>query len=285
MRTVHLLVNPAARRGSGDGDAVEAGLTGLGIRVERVVPSGPDDVASALERTQPDHVIAVGGDGLIHHALPALVGSTISLGIVSSGTGNDFARALGLPRRRSAAIKRAIGTTTAIDLLSVTHAGGAVSLVATVVTAGFSGKVNDTANRRTFPRGQMKYTAASLTELGRLEPFLLSTGIEDLDGPCAFFAVANTRFFGGGMAIAPDADPRDGLLHVTVVGDVPAWQLALVLPSVFLGQHVRHRLVHQHVGKRMAIEQNQDVWADGERIGSGPIEIDVMPGALLVAAL
>ena len=87
------------------------------------------------------------------------------------------------------------------------------------------------------------------------------------------------------MAIAPDADPTDESLHVTVVGDVPAWQLALVLPSVFLGQHVHHPKVHRYVGERIVIEQDQGVWADGERIGSGPIEVAVMPGALSVAAL
>jgi len=285
VRTVHLLVNPASRRGRPDGDAVEAGLLDLGVQVERIDSTGPDDVASTIERAQPDHVVAVGGDGLIHHALPALVASQTSVGIVSSGTGNDFARALGLPRRRKSAIERAVGPVNAVDLLRVTHESKRVSLVATVVTAGFSGRVNDTANRRSFPRGQLKYTVASFTELRRLEPFLLQTGIETLDGPCAFFAIANTRFFGGGMAIAPDADPTDGSLHVTVVGDVPAWQLALVLPSVFLGQHVRHPKVHQHVGERVAVEQDQGVWADGELIGSGPIEVEVMPGALSVAAL
>ncbi len=284
MQTVHLLINPSTRRGRADGEAVEAGLTQRGIRIERIVPTGPGDIAAALERAQPEHVVAVGGDGLVHHALPALVASNTPVGIVSSGTGNDFARALGLPKRRSAAIDRAIGPTKAIDLLTVTHANGATSLVATVVTAGFSGKVNATANSRSFPKGQMKYTVASLTELRRLEPFPVRTGIEELDGPCTFFAVANTRFFGGGMAIAPGADPQDGSLHATVVGDVPAWQLALVLPSVFVGQHVRHPKVHQHVSTRMAIEHDQDVWADGELIGSGSIEVEVMPGALLVAA-
>ena len=285
MRTVHLLVNPASRRGRADGEAVEAGLVGLGVRVERIETSGPDHVASAIERAQPGHVVAVGGDGLIHRALPALVATETPVGIVSSGTGNDFARALGLPRRRSQAIERAIGPTTPVDLLRVVQVDGSVSLVATVVTAGFSGRVNGTANQRSFPRGQLKYTAASFTELRRLVSFPLRTGIEVLDGPCTFFAVANTRFFGGGMAIAPEADPTDGSLHVTVVGDVPAWQLALVLPSVFLGQHVRHPKVHQHVCRRIAIEHDQEVWADGELIGSGPIEVDVMPGALLVAAL
>lgn len=278
-------------------DAVQAQLAAKGQRVESIEPEGPADVAAAIRRVSPRRVIALGGDGLIHHALPALVESEIALGIVPSGTGNDFARALGIPRRRTAAVDRAIGPITPVDVLRVEHDDGSLTLVATVVTAGFSGRVNATANARDFPRGQLKYTVASLAELRRLEAFELNvTGLDvagrigardevaDLCGPCAFFAVANTRFFGGGMAIAPRAEATDGLLDLTVVGGVPAWQLALVLPSVFVGQHMRHPSVRGLATTSVHLEHDQEVWADGELIGAGSITVSVVPKALIVAA-
>lgn len=288
LSVVHLLVNPASRRGAADADAVHDQLVAKGHRVERVVPDGPTDVADAIRRASPERVVAVGGDGLLHHALPALVESKTALGIVPSGTGNDFARAIGLPKRRAAAVDRAVGPTTAVDLLRVETADGASTLVATAVTAGFSGRVNATANARTFPKGQLKYTAASFTELRRLESFDLDVVRDGVahapTGPCAFFAVANTRFFGGGMAIAPEARATDGQLHLTIVGGVPAWKLALVLPTVFVGQHVRHPDVTDLAATSVHLDHDQDVWADGERIGSGAITVSIVPTALFVGA-
>lgn len=288
VSTVHLLVNPASRRGADDATAVHEQLSAKGLRVERLQASGPDDVAPAIRRADPERVVAVGGDGLIHHALPAMVESKIPLGIVPSGTGNDFARALGLPKRRTAAVERAVGPTSAIDVLRVDHAAGS-TLVATSVTAGFSGRVNATANARSFPKGQLKYTVASFVELGRLQPFDLA--IEDgeistsqMSGPCSFFAVANTKFFGGGMAIAPKASATDGKLHLTIVGDVPAWKLAMVLPSVFVGQHVRHPSVSEYCSTSVHLRHDQEVWADGELVGLGDFTVSVVPAALFVGA-
>ncbi len=285
MRTVHLLVNPASRRGAADANEVEADLERSGFRVLRLSPSGPDAIADEIERADPERVVAVGGDGLIHDSLPALAGTTIVLGIVPSGTGNDFARSLGLPRRRRSATRRSLGPDCAVDLLRVAFDDGTSAFAATVVTSGFSGRVNKTANERSFPRGQLKYTAASFTELRRLRSSeVVVEGSPELSGPSTIVAVANTRHFGGGMAIAPRADPTDGLLDLTIVGDVTAWQLALVLPTVFVGQHVHHPLVHTTTAKSVGIQQTDEVWADGERIGSGAFTVEVIPAGLRVAA-
>lgn len=291
MATVHLLANPAARRGRIDAAAVADQLLGMGQRVERIDPAGADDVAAAVRRAAPDRVVLVGGDGLIHRALPALVESQIPVGIVPSGTGNDFARALGLPGRRSHAVERAMGPVSPVDVMEIERPGEAPTLVASVATAGFSGRVNATANSRSFPKGQLKYTAASFTELRRLRSFDLTvrrseggSRADDLGGPCTFFAIANTRFFGGGMAIAPDAVPTDGQLRVVVVRSVPRWQLAAVLPTVFLGQHVKHPRVEQWSGPRIELDHGEDLWADGELIGPGSLAVSIRSRALFVAA-
>lgn len=286
VRTVHLLVNPSSRRGATDAIAVESELRSLGVEVERLSTSGPHDVAPSIRRVGPERVVAVGGDGLVHHALPALAGTDTVLGMVPSGTGNDFARALGLSARRRRATRRALERARPVDLLRIGFGDGSTALAATVVTAGFSGRVNQTANERSFPRGQLRYTVASFTELRRLRPFEVEfEELPTLSGRATLLAVANTRYFGGGMAIAPAADPTDGRFDVTVVGDVSARQFAVVLPAVFLGQHVRHRAVGTGRGRSVSIRQDEDVWADGERIGSGSFTVEVVPEALLVAGI
>jgi diacylglycerol kinase (ATP) len=286
VSTVHLLVNPSSRRGATDAVAVESELVTLGVHVERLSTSGPDDVAPSIQRAEPERVIAVGGDGLVHHALPALIGTETVLGMVPSGTGNDFARALGLPTRRRRAARRALAEPQPVDLLRVGFDNGSTVLAATVVTAGFSGNVNRTANERSFPRGQLRYTVAAFSELRRLTSFDVEFDeLAALSGRATLLSIANTRFFGGGMAIAPDADPADGCFDATVVGDVSAWQFALVLPAVFVGQHVRHPAVTIGRGRSVSIRQGEDVWADGERIGRGPFSVEVMSEAVLVAGI
>ena len=298
-----LLVNPRARQGRGGGAAaaIVDRLTALGHSVRRIEPSSEAEVGPSLAAAIEDgidRVLIAGGDGLVHRSLPALVSTTagehgVPVGLLPIGTGNDFARALGVPRRRTRAVERAMGAVTPVDVLQIERQGQPATLVASVATAGFSGRVNATANARSFPRGQLKYTAASFTELRRLRPFHLAVGgggigradvAVELGGPCTFFAIANTRFFGGGMAIAPGADPSDGELTLVVVRSVPRWELAAVLPTVFLGQHVRHPRVEVWSGPRLEVDHDQMLWADGEEVGSGPFTVSVRPRALFVAA-
>lgn len=290
--TVHLLVNTASRRGQRDGDAVAELIRQTGRTVIPIVCDTADRVAAAIaeQGSEIDRLVLVGGDGLIHRALLPLAESGISVGIVASGTGNDFARSVGLPRKRQAAVLVALGPTRAVDLLLIEASDGSVEWAATVVTGGFSGRVNARADRLRFPPGQQKYTAATLHELRTLAPVEISVtvsgaGRDDVryGPPCTFFAVGNTAHFGGGMAICPEARPDDGLLQVTHVDPVSSWRLLRMLPTVFFGRHVRHPAVHTAAGTRVGVETVEELWADGELLGPGPVEIELRPGALELA--
>ncbi len=292
MGRIHVIGNPQARRGRRDLSAVVDHLEGRDHEVVLVVADGPERVASAIadRSDEIERLIMVGGDGLLHHLLPALAETSLVLGIVPSGTGNDFARALGLPSRRRAAVDRALGPAAPVDLLRVVGPGGgdgASRWVATVLTTGFSGRVNDRANGLRFPRGQQKYTVATLAEVRRLRPVDVSLTLDgaEVGGSTTLVAVANTRYFGGGMEICPTADPDDGRLHVTVIEAVGAPMLLAVLPLVFIGQHVRHPSVRQAVGTVVELDSSEALWADGEPLGSGPVEVQVVPGALHVAGV
>lgn len=268
--------------------AIEA----AGHSVVPLHPTGPADIAETVAKARADgmeRLVVAGGDGLIHHVLPALATTDVILGIVPVGTGNDFARALGLPSRLPAAVAAALGPARPVDLVAADDGRWA----ATVVTGGFSGQVNARANNLRFPPGQQRYTVATLAELRRLRPVTLTLTIPAGEGEeggselveqhsATLFAVANTRYFGGGMAICPAARPDDGLLDVTIVGPVSPFQLARMLPTVFPGRHVRHHAVVTRRARRIHVETDANLWADGEPFGSGG-RLEAAAGALRVA--
>ena len=249
-----------------------------------LAPSEPelvaDAIADALDHGMTRLVIA-GGDGLIHHALPALAGTEVVVGIVPVGTGNDFARGLGLPTRIKPAVAAALAPPVPVDLIAIAACG--MRWAASVVTGGFSGQVNARANRLRFPPGQQRYTVATLLELNQLQPVELEL---DIDGTVhqltsSLFAIANSRFFGGGMAICPEAVPTDGLLDVTVVGPTSRRVMAMMLPTVFSGRHITHPAVTTYRGEQVKVTVDTDLWADGEPITG--CSFTAAPGALNVA--
>lgn len=238
----------------------------------------PAAINEALAEHDPDRIVLVGGDGLIHRALPALVDAPISVGIVPAGTGNDFARGLGLPSRLKAAVRAAFSSeVTAVDTIAVKLDAGdgdeAATPVASVLTAGFSGYVNDRAERiKRYVKGSSRYTIAALAELSKLQPAAMRVAVdgeEIFNSDATMLAVGNTSFFGGGMKICPEASAVDGLIDVVIVGPVGRTELAFVLPSVFWGKHMNHRSVTSSKGLSVEIESELELWADGELLDFG----------------
>jgi len=239
-------------------------------------------VASEVER-----VIVAGGDGMVHHAIQHTAGTKCALGIVAIGTGNDFASAVGLPSDTAAAMRIALGPPTAVDAIRVGD-----RWAASVLTVGFSVVVNERAERMRFPRGPSKYTIATLLELPRMRAKPIEITIDGLSHEldASMVAVANTSMFGGGMKIAPDASPHDGLLDVVVVRDVGRLRLARLLSTTFDGSHVEHEGVTQFRGSEVHITSTSTsgngeaaVRADGEVFGTLPLTAVAERAALLVA--
>lgn len=241
-----------------------------------------DAVANQVTAGAIDRLIAIGGDGTIHHAIQAAVGTSLVVGVVPSGTGNDLVGATGLDPAPDAAIDRALGPPAAIDLLRIDD-----RYSATVATLGFSVAVNQRAEVVRWPRGPAKYTAATLLELAGLRRYPLTVHLDGrrLDLSPNLVAVANTSAFGGGMKIAPGARPDDGRLEVIVVGPASRATMLRLLPTVRRGGHVEHAAVQVHHGTRVTIESDPptEVRADGEIVGSTPTEIELMPAALQLA--
>ena len=286
MRTVHLLISPEAGRGRAAGarDAVletirAAGHSPADLTGDTAAASSA--AARAAVADGAERLVVVGGDGLVHLALQTVAATDTVLGIVPVGTGNDFARGLGLPDDPVEATRVALGEPRAIDAIR-SDAGW----VASVATAGFSGDVNGRANRLRFPRGPSRYTVATLLELPtlRIRPVTITVDGTTHEFDAALLAVANTGWFGGGMQISPDADPDDGRLDVTVVGDVGRIELLRFFRLVFDGRHMTHPKVHGLRGREIRIEADDlMLWGDGETLGRTPSRLEAVPGALRLA--
>ncbi len=286
MQTVHLVVNPVANQGLSVkvADKAKAIIESLGHQVVVVTPKSAAGIGAALDETgvPVERIIGVGGDGLVHAIVGEAVGRQVPLGLVPSGTGNDFGRAFGLPKRLKKAVAVALSDAKPVDLLRVGD-----RYVASVATAGFSADVNERANGMSFPPGQLKYAAATLLEIPKMSsvPITIeSEGIaRNLD--VSMIAIANTAYFGGGMKVCPLASATDGRLDLLTVGPVSKFEMLAFLPTTFWGGHMNHRAVESSTASELTVTLPDDVqlWGDGEPMSMGPFTVSVAPGCLLLA--
>ncbi|MFI7442594.1 diacylglycerol/lipid kinase family protein [Nonomuraea indica] len=288
-----LLVNPAARGGRSLRllEPVARRLRAGGAEVSVIAGR---DAADALERAcaavaeRPDALVAFGGDGLVHLAVQAVAGTDVPLGIIPAGTGNDIAAALGLPRGDLMAAARTVlrMRSRPVDAAAVS-AGGVEELFAGVVCCGFDSRVNERANRLTWPPGRARYLVAVAEELRGFRPIPFRITLDGVtsEREAMLVAVANTRSYGAGMRVCPQARPDDGLLDVMVLDAVGTGEFLRVFPRVYRGTHVTHPAVSITRVRSVLLEAPDVVaYADGERVGPGPVACAVRPGVLRVLA-
>ena len=286
-RRVAVLVNPQAGRGRAAravGPVVDALRAGR-LEVEVLSGRSADEAEALASRAVGaglDTLVALGGDGLVHLAHRAVAGTDVRLGIVPCGTGNDAARALGLPLRDPAAAAGVVltGRTRVVDLGRV---GGRTFLA--VLSSGFDSRVNERANRMRWVRGPSRYQVAMVAELGvfRPVPYRIVLDDEPLEVEAMLVAVGNGPSYGGGMRVCPGASLDDGLLEVTVVLPLAVGPFLRLFPSVYRGEHVRSAAVLTRQVRRVSLAaEGMTAYADGEPVGPLPVTVDVVPAALSV---
>ncbi|MEV7858786.1 diacylglycerol kinase [Streptomyces hirsutus] len=289
---ITLFVNPAAGRGRGARAALPAAsaLRAAGFSVRTVLG---EDAADALVRARDavekgtGALVAVGGDGMANLALQAVVGTGTPLGLIAVGSGNDFARSLGMPLKEPAAAGRMIadalkcGRVRDIDLGRVGD-----RWFGTVLASGFDSRVNDRGNRMRLPAGRFKYDLAMVAELTALRPIPYRITLDDGDVrevEATLVAVGNGASYGGGMRICPGADLTDGLFDVTVVGDCGRATLLRVFPTVYRGTHVGRPEVSVFRASRVELAAEEVTgYADGEPLGPLPLTASCVRGAVRV---
>ncbi|MFJ8053824.1 diacylglycerol kinase [Streptomyces luteogriseus] len=289
---ITLFVNPTAGRGRGARAAQPAAsaLRAAGFSVRTVLG---EDAADALVRARAavaagtGALIAVGGDGMAALALRAVAGTRTPLGLVAVGTGNDFARALGLPVREPAAAGRMIADALKCGRLRDIDLGRVGDRwFGTVLASGFDSRVNDRGNRMRWPTGRLKYDLAMIGELAAFRPVPYRIRLDDdeaLEVEATLVAVGNGSSYGGGMRICPGADLTDGLFDVTVVGDCSRTTLLRVFPRVYRGTHVDHPKVTVLRAARVEIAaEGITGYADGEPLGPLPLSASCVRGGVRV---
>ncbi|MER5566617.1 diacylglycerol kinase [Streptomyces goshikiensis] len=297
---ITLFVNPTAGRGRGARVAQPAAsaLRAAGFCVRTVSGADAGDALAQLRtavREGTGAVLAVGGDGMVSLALQALAGTLVPLGVIAVGTGNDFARAMGLPVRdpeqagRLAGEALKEGRIREIDLGRVNRAEGAEGAgsgtwYGTVLCSGFDSRVNDRGNRMRLPAGRFKYDLAMIAELAAFRPFPYRITLDDgpvIETEATLVAVGNGSSYGGGMRICADAVPDDGLFDITVVGDCTRATLLRVFPRVYRGTHLSHPKVTVHRARKVTLEAaGSTAYADGEPMGPLPVTAECVPAAL-----
>ncbi|WP_308014804.1 diacylglycerol kinase family protein [Nocardia coffeae] len=316
--SVLMVTNPLSGHGKGQaaGAVAAARLRARGVTVTEVCgASAAESVRLVRDRltgdAAPDVVVCAGGDGLVCITLQALAGTGVPLGLVPGGTGNDLARELGVPQDDpiSAADIVLGGTVRTIDLgaaeAAAPEAGSSESgtagigfgipgpiRFATVAGTGFDARVTLRANLMGFPRGRLRYTFAAVRELaGRLAvPYRLElSGVPGqsvnsvVETEAVMVAVGNTRTYGGGMLICPDAMVDDGLLEVTVVGAMSRRDMVRLLPALSAGKRIDHPALSQYRAAAVELRApGAPVTADGEPVGMLPTTFRALPGALPV---
>jgi diacylglycerol kinase (ATP) len=232
-----------------------------------------------------------GGDGTVHRHLPQLHKRKIPMLVVPAGSGNDFAKALGIFSVDDAleAWKRfcADGSNVRAIDLGVISRGSEEVLFCCVAGIGMDAEANARANRMpAWLKGRGGYVLAALESLLAFKPVEISvrSAEREIRQPAFFVAIGNAHRYGGGMKIAPRAVADDGILDVCFVSRMSKLKLLCWVPTIFFGGHLGLKGVEYFGAKWMRIEAGRelDIYADGDFAAKTPVEIRVLPRALRV---
>jgi len=270
---------------------LRAGLAARDVAVH--VSIDPDDGARAAHGafSRGEGVVACGGDGTIAPLAGIAAETGGTLAVVPTGAGNDFARHLGIDRRSPLAAVELLdsGQVTTVDLALATTDDGGAHWCTTVANTGFDADANRWANGVRHVSGTALYVLAVLrtTALYRPQPMVVRVDDDEWRGRAWLVAVGNTRCYGGGMMITPDAEIDDGVLDVCVIGDASIAKFTARFPSVFRGTHVRIDGVVMLRGRTVELHADGgavplELWASGERVGALPGRVEAVPNALRV---
>ena len=263
------------------------------------------DIATRAAKAGSKFIIACGGDGTINEIANGIMlsGEDVELGVLPSGTGGDFRRTLGMPHsNREAAVALRGGQTKSMDVGKVTfcdHAGkpasryflnvSSVGLAAEIIKRVKSAKVFDWLPVESV-RGKANFAVSTLQEILDLDPALIRVRFDDGNESTLqtiAFCVANSRYFGGGMMIAPEAKINDGLLDVVNIGDIGTAKIILNALTLYRGTHNRLDEVNSTLAQRIEIaaaDPSREILieTDGELPGKLPATYEIVPNALRV---
>ncbi len=271
MRRSFFVLNPAS--GSKQGMKIRGTIDDLwtqnGIWHEIYVTKDHGDIASAVKTAiakNATEIIIVGGDGTLLAVVNALEGVAIPIGIIPCGTGNDFARTQGLPMQVEAALFNVLGWNIKRPV-DIGRSSGSYFL--NVASIGIDASiVKRTGQIRKWARGPAVYFLSSLIEIVNYKPLVISLCIDGIEyeRTIELVAVANGCYYGGGMKIAPMANPTDGVYDVVLANKMSRLRLIQLLPKLYTGSHIGEPEIEIFHGRNIKISalKNTPINLDGE---------------------
>jgi diacylglycerol kinase (ATP) len=281
VQHLKVIYNPTAGRGRARRHVreVEEYLRSRGARADCEPTTGPDDlvrIAAESSRAGYDRVVVCGGDGTLNLALREFDLAKGTLALIPTGSGDDFARVMGIPRNIRGACDVVLdGRVREVDVAlanNLRYLG--------VAGLGFDSEVAEFANREVkFLRGSAVYLYAIFRVLPKFtpRPVRIRSEAGTRDVRIMFAAVGNSRQYGGGIRITPDAIVDDGLLDLCIVHETTRGQLLKTLPKAYTGAHVKSPFVEMSRGREVHFESEQAmaVYADGEPLTRTPVSFGV----------
>ena len=289
------IVNPAA----GGGRAVKlagAKLSRLregGLHVDVIASTGPAHasvLASEAYEQGYRRFLAVGGDGTAHEIINGIFSRArlperIELGFLPLGTGNSFLRDFSKDGAAASLDALLIGRKRRVDLLRLNHAAGTVYSF-NLLSVGFTADVGTLTNRLFKPLGHLGYLLGVFVRVVQLQrrgfKMRCDADREWDERRCLFLAFNNSKFTGGTMMIAPQADPSDGLIEFVRWGPIGRLGLLKMLPRLYDGTHTAHPLAETRRVKKVEFDLSSpvDVMIDGEILTLKCQALEILPGVM-----
>jgi diacylglycerol kinase (ATP) len=291
------IVNPAA--GGGRSGQLAAGMlervreTGISLTVAHTTHAG-EAVAIARQAYGAGirNFLAVGGDGtsfeIINGLFPAAeTHGRPTLGLLPLGTGNSFLKDFTKRGVEHTIESLQNNSRRPCDIIRLRHAQGELYFL-NLLTLGFPADVAETTNRRFKRWGELGYILGVFTRLLQLEhlafPHRRAEAKEFDRNPALFLSFNNSKFTGGHMMIAPNADPSDGLIEYVRWSPIGRLGLIWTLPRLFTGSHIHHRKAFRAATKRIDFDLSGpvNVMVDGESVRLECQSLEILPSALEV---
>ncbi|MEX2210163.1 MAG: diacylglycerol kinase family protein [Gaiellaceae bacterium] len=295
MSETVFLVNPASDNGATGRrwpqiarEAAAEGLSGEALISDR--PGQLGDLARQAVEGGARLLVVVGGDGSVNEVANGIAGRDVELAMIARGTGWDFVRTHGIPRRVADAARIALrGNVRELDAGRVAYRAWdgeeRNALFANIASAGMSGAIARRANDTTKALGgKVSYLWATLEVFARWRNDVVRVTVDGdaREGRMHDVVVAVGRYFGGGMMITPEAAPDDGLFDVLLIGDLTKRDLLVTLPKTYRGTHLPHPKAEVLRGAVVTVDTDEPlpIQLDGEQPGTTPARFEVVPRAL-----
>jgi diacylglycerol kinase (ATP) len=289
-----VILNPAAGRGRGAKmrPMVEKALPDAEI-IETKRAGDATELARDAAKKGAQIVVAAGGDGTLGEVLNGIYGSGAKLGILPLGTGNDFARCIGIGTKVDFALEvLKTGHFRAVDVGIIENETGKRFFL-NVAGAGFDSRVAARINAHrpailSKLGGTAAYLVAGICEVHahQLSQVRLVLDGKVIESRAVLCAIANASSYGGGMRVAPDADLSDGLFDVCLIKDVEKWEFVRAFPGVFSGKHVHHPKVEMFRAAKIEFSSDPPlpILVDGEIMSQTPARFEMVTRAIEIVA-